>query len=54
MDRPRFERELTKAGIASAVAFFVGLILKALGAGKWVIAAGSGAVGGVVAVAMIA
>ena len=47
-------RELAIAAVASLVAFFVGLILKALGAGKWLVAAGSGATGGLAAVAIFA
>lgn len=45
-------KELGSAAVASLVAFFVGLILKALGAGKWLIAGGSGAAGSLAAVAV--
>jgi hypothetical protein len=54
MDSINFPKELGRAAIAVVAAFLVGLLLKAAGAGKWLAAAGSGAVGGVVAVAAIA
>jgi hypothetical protein len=54
MDNINFLIEFGRAAVATIVAFLVGLILKAAGAGKWVVAAGSGAVGGVAAVAVIA
>jgi hypothetical protein len=47
-------KELGRAVIAGIVAFFVAIVLKALNAGKWMTAAGSGAVGGMVAVAIVA
>jgi hypothetical protein len=47
-------KEGSRAGVASVVALFVGLLLKALGAGKWVVAGGAGAIGGMVAVAAVA
>jgi hypothetical protein len=54
MDRVNVREELGKAAVASVVAFFVALVLRGLGAGKWLIAAGSGAAGGVVALAVFA
>jgi uncharacterized membrane protein YjjP (DUF1212 family) len=54
MDNINFPRELGRAAIAAVVAFFAALILKTLGAGKWLVAAGSGVAGGVVAVAVLA
>lgn len=47
-------RELGKAAVASVVAFLVALFLQALGWGKWLVAAGSGAAGGLVVAATIA
>jgi hypothetical protein len=47
-------KELGRAAIAAVIAFFTALLLKAFGAGKWLTAAASGAVGSVVAVAAIA
>lgn len=49
-----FREELGRAAVASVVAFVAALVLKAFGAGKWIVAAGSGAVGGVAAVALVA
>jgi len=54
MENIDFGKELGRAAIAAVVAFFVALMLKALGAGKWLVAAGSGAVGGLAAVAVVA
>lgn len=54
MDKIDFPKELGRAALAAIVAFFAALLLKALGAGKWLAAAGSGAAGGIVAIAMIA
>jgi hypothetical protein len=48
-----FRKELGRAAIAAVVAFVAGLILRALGAEKWFIAAGSGAAGGLAAVAVV-
>jgi hypothetical protein len=47
-------KELGRAVIAAIVALIVGLILKAMGAGKWLVAGASGAVGGIAAVAVVA
>ncbi len=54
MDKIDFPKELGRAALAAVVAFFAALLLKALGAGKWLAAAGSGAVGGVAAIAVLA
>jgi uncharacterized membrane protein YjjP (DUF1212 family) len=48
-----FPKELGRAIVAAVVALLAGLLLKALGAGKWLTAAGSGAIGGVVAIALV-
>ena len=54
MDNINIPKELGRAAVAAIVAFFAALLLKALGAGKWLAAAGSGAIGGVTAIAVIA
>jgi len=54
VDDLNITKELSRAAIAAVVAFFIGLLQKAMGAGKWLAAAGSGAVGGVTAIAVIA
>jgi hypothetical protein len=54
MDNINVPKELGRAAVAAFVAFLVALFLKALGAGKWLAAAGSRAVGGVVAIAALA
>lgn len=54
MDNINFPKELGRIVIAAVVAFFVALLLKALGAGKWLTAASSGAIGGIAAVAILA
>ena len=54
MDNINIPKELGRAAIAAIVAFVTALILKAIGAGKWLAATGSGAIGGVVAIATIA
>jgi hypothetical protein len=46
-------KELGRAVIAAIVALVVATFLKALGAGRWVVAVGSGAVGGLAAAAAI-
>lgn len=46
-------KEVSRAGVSAIVAFIAGPILKALGAGKWLVVGGAGAVGGIVAVAAI-
>jgi hypothetical protein len=47
-------KEAVRALIAAIVAYFVGRLLAATGAGKWLTAGGSGAVGGIAAIAMAA
>lgn len=54
MDNINIPKEIGRAAIAAVVAFLIALLLKAVGAGKWLVAAGSGAAGGVVAIAAIA
>jgi hypothetical protein len=54
MDNVNLGKELARAAVAAVVALFVGFSLKATGAGKWLAAAGGGAVGGLTALAMIA
>jgi hypothetical protein len=54
MNNINITKELGRAAIAAIVVFFAALLLKALGAGKWLTAAGSGAIGGVFAIAAIA
>ena len=54
MDNINFPKELGRAAIAAVVAFFAALLLKAFGAGKWFVAAGSGAIGGMAAIAVLA
>lgn len=49
-----WSKEAARAGIAAVAAFFAALVLRALGAGKWVVAGASGAVGGIAAIAVIA
>jgi hypothetical protein len=54
MDNISIPKELGRAAIAAVVAFFAALLLKGLDAGKWLVAAGSGAVGGVAAIVVLA
>ncbi len=54
MNNINFPKELGRAAVATVVAFFIGLLLKAMGAGKWLTATGSGAIGGIAAIAAIA
>jgi hypothetical protein len=54
MDDINIPKELGRAAIAAVVAFFIGLLLKAMCAGKWLAAAGSGAIGGMAAIAILA
>jgi hypothetical protein len=44
--------ELKRASIAGVVAYVVALALKAVIGGKWIVAGVSGAIGGLVAVAL--
>jgi hypothetical protein len=46
-------KEFARAAIAAIVALLVGLWLKATGAGKWLTAAASGAVGALAAAAIV-
>lgn len=54
MDNVNLGEELLRAAVAAIVAFIVGLLLKTMGAGKWLTAAGGGATGGIAALAVIA
>jgi hypothetical protein len=54
MEQVDWGKEAARAGIAAVVAFLVGLLLKSLGAGKWVVGGASGAIGGIAAVAAFA
>lgn len=54
MDNVNLGKEISRAAVAAVAAFIVGLILKGMGAGKWIVAGGSGAVGGLAAFAVVA
>jgi hypothetical protein len=54
MDNINIPKELGRAVIAAIIAFFAALLLKTLGAGKWLTAAGSGAIGDIAAIAIVA
>jgi hypothetical protein len=54
MDDINFSTEFGRALVAAIAAFLIGLVLTAAGGGKWVVAAGSCAVGGMVGVVAIA
>lgn len=54
MEKIDFPKELGRAALAAVATFFLALLLKALGAGKWLVAAGSGSGGSVVALAFVA
>jgi hypothetical protein len=54
MDNVKLPQELAKALVASIAAFLLGLLLKALGAGRWTIATLGGAGGGIAAAALVA
>lgn len=54
VDNINIPKELGRAAIAAIATFVAALILKALGTSKWLAAAGSGAIGGVAAIAVIA
>jgi hypothetical protein len=52
MDNPNIPKEILRAALAWFVALLAGMLLKALGAGRTVAAAASGAAGGVAALAI--
>jgi hypothetical protein len=52
MDNPNIPKEILRAAFAWFVALLAGLLLKALGAGKAVTAAASGAAGSLAALAI--
>jgi hypothetical protein len=53
MDNPNIPKAILKAALAWFVALLAGLLLKALGAGRVVTAAASGAAGGLAALAIV-
>ena len=54
MENINWRKEIAFAGAAAIVAFFVAAILRSNGAGKWITAGVSGAIGGLAAAAVIA
>jgi hypothetical protein len=54
VDNVNWNRELACAGVAAVVAFIIAAILRGNGAGKWLTAGASGAVGGLAAAVVIA
>ncbi len=54
MENINWRKEIEFAGAAAIVAFIVAAVLRGYGAGKWLTAGVSGAVGGLVATAAIA
>lgn len=53
MDNTEIVGAFARAAIATFFGWIAALLLKALGTGKWLTAAGSGAVGSVVALALV-
>lgn len=54
MENINWRKEIAFAGAAAIVAFLVAAILRSNGAGKWLTAGASGAIGGLAAAAVIA
>lgn len=54
MENINWRKEIAFAGAAAIVAFIVAAILRGYGGGKWLTAGASGAIGGLVATAVIA
>jgi hypothetical protein len=54
MENINWRKEIAFAGAAAIVAFMVAAILRRNGAGKWLTASASGAIGGLAAAAVIA
>jgi hypothetical protein len=54
MENINWRKEIAFAGAAAIVAFIVAAILRSYGAGKWLTAGASGAVGGLAAAAVVA
>jgi hypothetical protein len=54
MENINWRNEIVFAGVAAIVAFMVAAILRSNGAGKWLTASASGAIGGLAATAVIA
>lgn len=53
MENIDLKEEVGRAVVAAVVAFLAALLLKAAGAGKWVVAEASGAAGAVAAVLLV-
>jgi hypothetical protein len=54
MDNINLRKEIAFAGVAAIVAFIIAAILRSNGAGKWLTASVSGAVGGLAATVVVA
>ena len=54
MDNINWRKEIAFACVAAVVAFMIAAILRSNGAGKWLTASASGAIGGLAAAAVIA
>jgi hypothetical protein len=54
VENVNWRKEIAFAGAAAIVAFIVGAILRGYGAGKWLTAGASGAIGGLAAAAVVA
>jgi hypothetical protein len=54
MENINWRKEFAFAGAAAIVAFIVAAILRSYGAGKWLRAGASGAIGGLAATAFVA
>lgn len=54
MENINWRKEIAFAGAAAIVAFIVAAILRGYGAGKWLTAGASGAIGGLAAAAVVA
>jgi hypothetical protein len=54
LDSFSFGKEAIRTVIAAVVAYFVSRFLRAAGVGKWLTAGGSGAVGSIAAIAVVA
>lgn len=54
MENINWRKEIAFAGVAAIIAFIVAAIMRSNGAGKWFVAGARGAIGGLVATAVIA
>ena len=52
MENIDWRKEIAYAGVAAVVAFIVAAILRSNGAGRWLAASASGAIGGLAATAV--